>query len=71
MTRSVRGRPLSRRELDVVRAVARGSTNAEIAAVLHVTTSTVKTHITNVRHKLVARNRVEIAAWAWEHGLVE
>ena len=62
--------PLSPRELDVVRAVARGRTNAEIAAELFVSLSTVKTHLTNVQSKLSARNRVEIAAWAWEHGYV-
>jgi DNA-binding NarL/FixJ family response regulator len=62
--------PLSPRELEVVGAVARGRTNAEIAAELFVSLSTVKTHLTNVQSKLSARNRVEIAAWAWEHGLV-
>ncbi len=62
--------PLSPRELDVVRAVARGRTNAEIAAELFVSLSTVKTHLTNVQAKLDLRNRVETAAWAWEHGLV-
>ena len=61
---------LSPRELDVVRAVARGRTNAEIAAELFVSLSTVKTHLTNIQTKLSARNRVEIAAWAWEHGQV-
>jgi DNA-binding CsgD family transcriptional regulator len=50
--------------------VARGRTNAEIAAELFVSLSTVKTHLTNVQSKLGARNRVEIAAWAWEHGVV-
>jgi DNA-binding NarL/FixJ family response regulator len=62
--------PLSPRELDVVRSVARGRTNAEIAAELFVSLSTVKTHLTNVQNKLTARNRTEIAIWAWEHGLV-
>ncbi|MGI5126150.1 response regulator [Pseudonocardia sp. CA-107938] len=62
--------PLSPRELEVVQAVARGRTNAEIAAELFVSLSTVKTHLTNVQAKLSARNRVEIAAWAWEHGIV-
>lgn len=61
---------LSRRESEVVRALAAGSTNAEIAADLCVTLSTVKTHVSHVQAKLSARNRVEIAAWAWEHGLV-
>jgi DNA-binding NarL/FixJ family response regulator len=70
------GRPsaanaLSPRELDVVRAVARGRTNSEIAAELFVSLSTVKTHLTNVHSKLGTRNRVEIAAWAWEHQLVQ
>jgi DNA-binding NarL/FixJ family response regulator len=62
--------PLSPRELDVVRAVARGRTNAEIAAELFVSLSTVKTHLTNIQSKLSARNRTEIAVWAWEHGQV-
>ncbi|MCW0212612.1 MAG: response regulator transcription factor [Pseudonocardia sp.] len=61
---------LSPRELDVVRAVARGRTNNEIAAELFVSLSTVKTHLANVHAKLDARNRVEVAAWAWENGLV-
>jgi DNA-binding NarL/FixJ family response regulator len=70
-TRSAPGpTPLSPRELEVTRAVARGRTNAEIAAELFVSLSTVKTHLTNVQSKLSARNRVEIAAWAWETGQV-
>ncbi|KNB52640.1 response regulator [Streptomyces caatingaensis] len=61
--------PLTEREADVVRCLARGATNAEIAAELFVSLSTVKTHLANVQTKLDARNRVEIAAWAWESGL--
>jgi DNA-binding NarL/FixJ family response regulator len=60
--------PLTDRELDVVRLVALGRTNAEIAAELYVSLSTVKTHLSSVQIKLAARNRVEIAAWAWQHG---
>ncbi|MFC5212738.1 response regulator [Streptomyces coerulescens] len=60
--------PLTDRELDVVRLVALGRTNAEIAAELYVSLSTVKTHLSSVQSKLSARNRVEIAAWAWQHG---
>ncbi|MET8076466.1 response regulator transcription factor [Streptomyces sp. NPDC005303] len=60
--------PLTDRELDVVRLVALGRTNAEIAAELFVSLSTVKTHLSSVQLKLAARNRVEIAAWAWQHG---
>ncbi|MEU8752889.1 response regulator transcription factor [Streptomyces chartreusis] len=59
---------LTDRELDVVRLVALGRTNAEIAAGLYVSLSTVKTHLSSVQSKLSARNRVEIAAWAWQHG---
>jgi DNA-binding NarL/FixJ family response regulator len=61
--------PLTDRELDVVRQVARGRTNSEIAADLYVTQATVKTHLANVQRKLAVRNRVEIAAWAWRTGL--
>jgi len=63
--------PLTDRELDVVRLVATGRTNQEIAAGLFVSLSTVKTHLGSVQLKLNARNRVEIAAWAWETGLVQ
>ncbi|GAA3833571.1 response regulator [Streptomyces phyllanthi] len=60
--------PLTDRELDVVRLVALGHTNAEIAAAMFVSLSTVKTHLASVQLKLAARNRVEIAAWAWQTG---
>jgi DNA-binding CsgD family transcriptional regulator len=61
---------LTAREAEVLALVGRGRTNAEIAAELFVSLSTVKTHLTNVHTKLGTRNRVEIAAWAWEHGRV-
>jgi DNA-binding NarL/FixJ family response regulator len=61
--------PLTERELDVVRLVAHGRTNDEIAKTLFVTLATVKTHLANVQRKLPARNRVEIAAWAWRNGV--
>ena len=63
--------PLTDRELDVVRLVAVGRTNAEIAAELYVSLSTVKTHLSSIQLKLAARNRVEIAAWAWQNGQVQ
>lgn len=62
--------PLTARELDVVLAAARGRTNAEIATGLGVSLSTVKTHLASAQGKLGARNRTEIAVWAWERGLV-
>ncbi|WP_121011305.1 response regulator [Saccharothrix australiensis] len=61
---------LTAREQDVVREVARGLTNQEIAAHLHMSLSTVKTHLTSVQGKLGTRNRVEVASWAWRSGLV-
>lgn len=61
--------PLTDRELDVIRQVAQGRTNAEVAENLYVTQATVKTHLANVQRKLGVRNRVEIAAWAWRTGL--
>jgi DNA-binding NarL/FixJ family response regulator len=61
---------LTARELDVVLAVARGATNAEAAAELTITLSTVKSHLSSAQAKLGARNRTEIAIWAWESGLV-
>ena len=51
--------------------LARGRTNAEIAAELFITVGTVKTHLSHVHTKLPARNRVEIAMWAWQRGLVD
>jgi DNA-binding NarL/FixJ family response regulator len=63
--------PLSEREIEVVRAIARGRTNAEIAAGLFISLSTVKSHLATIQLKLDVRNRVEIAGWAWETGLVQ
>lgn len=60
------GDPLTNREEEVLRAVARGKTNAEISGELHISLSTVKTHVANLMAKLEARNRVEIAIWAYE-----
>jgi DNA-binding NarL/FixJ family response regulator len=60
--------PLTNRELDVVRLVALGHTNAEIATSMYVSLSTVKAHLASIQLKLTARNRVEIAAWAWQTG---
>jgi len=62
--------PLTDREEDVLITVARGLTNSEIADVLHISLSTVKTHLTALMNKLGARNRVELAMWAYETGRI-
>ncbi|SEQ92201.1 two component transcriptional regulator, LuxR family [Lentzea xinjiangensis] len=68
--RDHRESPLTGRELDVVLAVARGWTNAEIADRLRVSLSTVKSHLAHVQEKIGARNRTETAIWAWRNGLL-
>jgi DNA-binding NarL/FixJ family response regulator len=61
--------PLSDREQEVVRCLAGGRTNREIATDLFISLSTVKGHLAAVQAKLGVRNRVEIVAWAWSSGL--
>ncbi|WP_232661187.1 response regulator [Pseudonocardia sp. TRM90224] len=63
--------PLTDREIEVVRATARGCTNREIAAELFISLSTVKSHVATIQGKLGVRNRVGIAAWAWENRVAE
>ena len=63
--------PLTEREEEVLLTVARGRTNAEIADELHITLSTVKTHVAALMNKVGARNRVEVAMWAYETGRVK
>ncbi|GAB3995365.1 response regulator transcription factor [Glycomyces albus] len=62
------GADLTARELEVVRLVAEGLTNTEIAEHLVLSPGTVKNHIAAAQRKLGARNRVGIAAWAWSTG---
>jgi DNA-binding CsgD family transcriptional regulator len=61
---------ISRRELEILREVAAGHSNKEIAARLHVSPSTVKTHVANLLDKLDARRRTEATRKARELGLV-
>ncbi|MEM1022501.1 MAG: response regulator transcription factor [Myxococcota bacterium] len=62
--------PLTEREEEVLLTVARGRTNTEIAEELHISLSTAKSHIASLMNKLDARNRVEIAIWAYETGRI-
>lgn len=61
---------LSERELDVVRLVARGQSNAEIADRLFLSQATVKSHVARILTKLDLRDRVQIAVYAYENGIV-
>ncbi|PRZ05532.1 LuxR family two component transcriptional regulator [Isoptericola sp. CG 20/1183] len=61
--------PLTSRETSVLRLVADGCTNGEISVALHLSLSTVKTHLGSVLAKTGTRNRVEVARWAIESGL--
>jgi DNA-binding NarL/FixJ family response regulator len=61
---------LTPRELDVLRVVARGLSNSEIANELFVSEATVKTHVVRILAKLELRDRTQAAIAAYEHGLI-
>jgi DNA-binding NarL/FixJ family response regulator len=61
---------LSRRELDVLRAMAGGRSNAEIGTAMHLSEATVKTHVTHIFAKLGLRDRVQAVVLVYEVGLV-
>lgn len=63
-------RELTDREIDVLREVATGATNAEVGERLHLAETTVKTHLAHVYAKLGVRDRVQAVVLAYETGLV-
>jgi DNA-binding NarL/FixJ family response regulator len=66
-----RFRELTERELEVLRLLTRGLSNAEIGATLFLSAATVKTHVTRVLAKLGVRDRVQAVVLAYEAGIVE
>ena len=64
-------RKLSDREMDVLVHLARGKTNAEIGALLNLSEKTVGNYVSNMFEKLHLNNRIELAAYAYEHHLFE
>ena len=61
---------LSEREREVVRLVAAGLSNGEIASSLYLSGATIKSHIARILARLGLRDRVQIAVYAYEHGIV-
>lgn len=62
---------LTTREIDIMKLVARGKTNAEIAQGLFIGEATVRTHVSNLLGKLDLRDRVQIVVFAYEGGVVQ
>jgi DNA-binding NarL/FixJ family response regulator len=62
---------LTRRELEILRLVAEGHSNAQLARMLWVTEQTIKFHLSNIYRKLEVANRTEASRWAQVHGLLE
>ena len=62
---------LTDREVTILRSLARGSSNEEIAKELWVAQQTVKFHLTNIYRKLGVKNRTEATRYAYQQGLVE
>jgi NarL family two-component system response regulator LiaR len=65
-----RGPVLTRREVEILRLMAEGHSNAQLASMLWVTEQTVKFHLSNVYRKLEVGNRTEASRWAQRHGLL-
>jgi DNA-binding NarL/FixJ family response regulator len=64
-------RQLTKRELEILRLVAEGDSNVQLARRLWVTEQTVKFHLSNIYRKLGVSNRTEASRWAQRHGLLD
>ncbi|MDQ4052387.1 MAG: response regulator transcription factor [Actinomycetota bacterium] len=62
---------LTEREVEVLRLIARGASNTELAEGLHLSQSTIKTHVGQLLHKLEVRDRVQLVIFAYDVGLVD
>jgi len=62
---------LTQRELEVLRLLAEGRSNAEIAAELYLSEATVKTHTSSILSKLGLRDRVQVVIFAYKQGIIE
>jgi len=70
MKRTANGHPLTPREVQVLRLVAAGKTNAAIAGELFLSERTIERHLSNIFTKLDLSTRTAATAWAYEHGLI-
>lgn len=61
---------LTRREVEILRLVAEGNSNPDVARLLWITNHTVKFHLANTYRKLGIRNRIEASQWASKNGLI-
>lgn len=71
MPRQTQINELTGRELEVLRLIAQGWSNRQIAEYLQVEIRTVKYHTTNIYSKLGAKSRSEAIAWAWKHSITQ
>lgn len=62
--------PLSERELDILRVLAEGASNARLAEAFSISVKTVKSHVSSILSKLHLSDRTEAVAFAWRHGLM-
>jgi NarL family two-component system response regulator LiaR len=61
---------LTERELEVLRLIAKGMTNSQIAETLVISENTVKGHVSNILSKLHLADRTQVAVYAWQKGIV-